>query len=174
VDGVVLKPVRRRDLEDVIWPHADRGPAAAVGDAGQGGSQRPSGPPVILLAEDNPVNQEVARGLLEALGCTVETVTNGAEAVEAASLHSYDLIFMDCMMPVMDGYLATAKLREKGVQARGGGRIPVVALTANAMLSDRERCLEAGMDDHLAKPYGIEAMKQTLNRWTRRTETEPA
>jgi CheY-like chemotaxis protein len=78
------------------------------------------------------------------------------------------------MMPVMDGYLATAKLREKDVQARGGGRIPVVALTANAMLSDRERCLEAGMDDHLAKPYSLEAVKQTLNRWTHRTETEPA
>jgi PAS domain S-box-containing protein len=120
----------------------------------------------VLLAEDNPVNQEVALNMLDALGCRVEVVANGWQAVEAVSRSGLDLILMDCQMPEMDGYQATALIRESERGARAEeGRIPIVALTAHAMEGDRERCLAAGMDDYLAKPFSQDQLGKVLARW---------
>ncbi len=106
------------------------------------------GPWKILVAEDNPVNQRVAARLLQKLGCQVDVASNGAEAIEKWQAAAYDLIFMDCQMPDVDGFAATTQIRA----LENGVRIPVVALTANAMKGDRERCLESGMDDYVVKP----------------------
>jgi signal transduction histidine kinase/DNA-binding response OmpR family regulator len=117
----------------------------------------------VLIAEDNAVNQRLVRHMLERLGCRVDVAANGIEAVEMAAKFNYDLVFMDCFMPEMDGYHATAELRRR--QAPGAPRLPIVALTANAMLEDRQRCLDAGMDDYLSKPVTKDGMHQMLRRW---------
>ena len=121
--------------------------------------------PRVLLAEDNPVNQMVARALLERAGCSVEVANDGAEALAVLGERSFDLIFMDCQMPVLDGYAATAAIRRREGDAR---RTPVIAMTANAMPGDRERCLAAGMDDYLAKPIDDALLRATLELWLRR------
>ncbi len=122
------------------------------------------GMPVVLVAEDNPVSQQVARRMLESLGCTVDIAGTGSEVLEAARQRPYGMVFMDCQMPEMDGYEATAALR----QCEGRNRhTPIVALTASAMKGDAERCLEAGMDDYLTKPVRIADFRAALNRWLR-------
>jgi signal transduction histidine kinase/ActR/RegA family two-component response regulator len=113
----------------------------------------------ILLAEDNVVNEKVATRFLEKLGYIVEAVVNGREAVDAWARGGYDLVLMDCQMPVLDGYAATREIRAR---ENGGARIPIVALTANAMKKDELECLQAGMDDHLAKPLDREALARCL------------
>jgi len=118
----------------------------------------------LLLAEDNPVNQEVALGILQIEGYQVTVAKNGVEAVDAFSKAAFDLVLMDCHMPEMDGFEATRKIREMEKQ-NNLKRIPIVALTANAMQQDREECLNAGMDDHLSKPYSRLQMRETLDRW---------
>ena len=119
----------------------------------------------ILLVEDNVVNQMVSLGLLNKLtGYSVELATNGREAVEACSKGHYDLILMDCHMPEMDGFQATREIRAREAAA-GKTRIPIVALTANAMAQDREECLSAGMDGHLGKPFNSKQLQDTLNLW---------
>ncbi len=117
----------------------------------------------ILLAEDNPVNQMFACAVLDKLGYTVDVVETGAKAVEAAHAGAYDLVLMDCLMPEMDGYEATRIIR----QAETGGerRIPIVAMTANAMEGNREACLASGMDDYITKPVDIALLQKILNRW---------
>jgi CheY-like chemotaxis protein len=117
----------------------------------------------VLLAEDNPVNQEVAREMLESLGCVVEVVADGQEAVTAAAGARYDVILMDCQMPEMDGFVATGEIRR--AEATRGARVPIVALTAHAMAGDRERCLAAGMDDYLPKPFERAQLQTVLGRW---------
>jgi CheY-like chemotaxis protein len=131
----------------------------------------------VLLAEDNPVNQEVALGMLESLGCQVDVAANGREAVEVLSRRDYQLVFMDCQMPEMDGFEATRAIREQeaantlamGDGAMGDGRaplrLPIIALTAHAMAGDREQCLEAGMDDYLSKPFTQGQLREVLERW---------
>ena len=119
----------------------------------------------ILLAEDNPVNREVALAMLEFFGCQVDMVENGHLAVQAAIAHRYDLILMDCQMPDMDGYAATTTIRRKETSARTGRHVPIVALTANALEGDREKCLAAGMDDYLSKPFSQEGLRAILDRW---------
>jgi signal transduction histidine kinase/CheY-like chemotaxis protein len=114
----------------------------------------------VLVAEDNTINQKVAFGLLTRLGCEVETASDGQEALEMAAEHEYDLIFMDCRMPRMDGFAATQALREQLEHF-----IPIVAMTANVLEGDRERCLEAGMDDYVTKPMRPETLKAVLERW---------
>jgi CheY-like chemotaxis protein len=113
----------------------------------------------VLVAEDNPINQRVVRGLLGKLGCTVCVTDNGALALEALEAQSFDVVFMDCQMPVLDGFEATRALR-----ARHGPTLPVVALTAGTMEGDRERCLQAGMTDFLAKPVRPEDLDRVLRR----------
>jgi CheY-like chemotaxis protein len=113
----------------------------------------------ILLAEDNVVNQKVAVGLLRKLGYTCEVVSNGLEALRALETRSFDLVLMDCQMPECDGYEATRRIRKLGLS------VPVVAMTANAMAGDRERCLASGMDDFMTKPVSPLTLKGILEQW---------
>ncbi len=118
----------------------------------------------ILVAEDNLVNQKVVQGMLKSLGYSSDVVGNGADAIEALSKGGYDLVLMDCQMPVMDGYLATEKIR--ALESAGElAVVPVVALTANAMESDRQRCMDSGMDDFLAKPIRLDDLGNTIEQW---------
>ena len=118
----------------------------------------------LLVADDNPTNQLVIQRLLEKMGCRVDFANNGAEAVRMVGLKRYDAVLMDCQMPVMDGYSATEQIRlsEAAGQTR---RIPIIALTAYAMPSDRAKCLDAGMDDYLSKPLRVEELKRSLLRY---------
>ncbi len=119
----------------------------------------------VLVAEDNPTNQIVAQGLLEVLGCTVNVVDNGIKAVkEASGHHGYDIIFMDCQMPEMDGYEATKQIR-KLIEQSAIRNIPIIALTANAMKGDREKCISAGMNDYLPKPFDKHRLIIILEQW---------
>jgi CheY-like chemotaxis protein len=124
--------------------------------------ERPLRSEHVLLAEDNTVNQRVAVRMLETLGCEVTVVGNGASAVEAVASRRFDLVLMDCQMPVMDGLAATAAIRSAAGPHAG---VPIVALTANAMSGDRQRCLEAGMDDYLPKPIDRTLLVETVRRW---------
>jgi len=126
----------------------------------------------ILLAEDNLVNQKVASKMLQKLGCEVDIAANGQQAVDAVKANHYDIVLMDCQMPVMDGFEATHAIRaweqENATEASEGEEqhIPIIALTANAMQGDREACLNAGMNDHVAKPMKAEELRKTIEKWT--------
>lgn len=115
----------------------------------------------ILLVEDNPVNQLVAKGMLAKLGCQVQLATQGAEALELLEQDEFDLVLMDCNMPVMDGYEASRRIRQSGRWPD----LPIVALTANAMPEERERCRAAGMNDYLAKPFRREELLALIDHW---------
>jgi two-component system, sensor histidine kinase and response regulator len=117
----------------------------------------------ILLVEDNLINQQVAVGILQIQGYSVSVANNGKEALEAHAQGAFDLILMDCHMPEMDGFEATMEIRKR--EQPSGRRIPIVALTANAMAQDREECLAAGMNDHLSKPFSMQTLQDMLNRW---------
>jgi len=118
----------------------------------------------VLLVEDNSVNLAVAQRLLQVLGCNVVTAHDGEQALQYLDRHPVDLVLMDCQMPVLDGYQATRRWRAQEAQA-GAERLPVVAMTANAMAGDRERCLQAGMDDYLSKPVNRASLQACLQRW---------
>jgi CheY-like chemotaxis protein/HPt (histidine-containing phosphotransfer) domain-containing protein len=118
----------------------------------------------VLVAEDNPVNQKVAVRQLEHLGIAADAVANGIEAVEATSRSDYAMVLMDVQMPEMDGIAATRELRRRGAV------VPIVALTANALAGDRERCIQAGMDDYLAKPIAESELMRVLNRFLPRAD----
>jgi CheY-like chemotaxis protein len=140
-------------------PGRGDGPAAASGDS--------AGPRArVLVAEDDRVGQMVAEGMLTMLGCEVEVRGDGAAACAAAAAGDFDLIFMDCHMPVMDGYQATQQIRHE--EGRRDRRTPIVALTADSLASDRERCLASGMDDFLTKPVSSAQLAASIERWTRR------
>ena len=128
------------------------------------GSMSPPSLPLILVAEDNVVNQKLAVRLLEKLGYRADVVANGLEALEALSRIAYAAVLMDCQMPEMDGFAATRTIRMR--ERTTGMHLPIIAMTANAMQGDKERCLEAGMDDYIAKPVKLEILKATLERWT--------
>jgi two-component system sensor histidine kinase/response regulator len=119
----------------------------------------------VLLAEDNPVNVEVATAMLDSLGLQVHCARNGEEALQAARQGGYDIVLMDCQMPVMDGFAATAEIR-RHEQASGRPRnLPIIAITANALQGDREACLAAGMDDYLSKPFTQQQLGAVIGRW---------
>jgi two-component system, sensor histidine kinase and response regulator len=120
--------------------------------------------PLVLVAEDNEVNQLLAVRMLERRGYRVGLVSNGREAVDAVAEGDYALVLMDCQMPELDGYAATREIRARE-EHRDGVHTPIVAMTANSMSGDRERCLAAGMDDYLAKPLDARAFDASLKRW---------
>jgi two-component system sensor histidine kinase/response regulator len=163
----LTKPIRAAALYDsVVRLVADTGrcPLELAAERGQTEAARPA--PVrgrVLVVEDNELNQLVARGMVERLGFATDVAGNGVEALEALERQAYDLVLMDCHMPVMDGFAATERIRES---ERARARTPVVALTASALASDRERCLAAGMDDHIAKPIDPDALAAVLERWS--------
>ncbi|WP_291987283.1 response regulator [Luteitalea sp.] len=159
----VMKPVRRSELLAAI-DAIGRPVVAEVGPTPQA-PVTPAGAPAaarVLVAEDNPVNQKVARLMLEKSGCRVDVVEHGALAVEAVRTGAYDLVLMDCQMPVCDGFEATRRIR---ALASPHGHIVIVALTANALAGDRERCLASGMNDYLAKPVRRDALAGILERY---------
>lgn len=121
----------------------------------------------VLLVQDDPLDRAVASGLLQACGLEVETVNNGQQAVEAWSRHHYDLVLMGCQMSVMDGYQATQQIRSQEAQqtTRRTGHTAIIALTANAMSGDRERCLQAGMDDYVIKPINRQILQAVIDHW---------
>ena len=125
-----------------------------------------------LVAEDNVVNQKVAARFLERFGCRVDIAASGKEAVEMAGKFPYDVVFVDFQMPEMDGYEATALIRKR--EAAAGWRTPIIAMTANAMQGDREKCLAAGMDDYISKPVQRENLLRLLEQWLRLGSNEPA
>jgi signal transduction histidine kinase/CheY-like chemotaxis protein/HPt (histidine-containing phosphotransfer) domain-containing protein len=170
IDGVraqLSKPVRRRELFDTLLSVLAHAPPAVdvqpvtpdAGRAAMNGTR-------VLLVEDYEVNLEVSQTLLEDAGCTVAVARNGSEAVAAFERGSFDVVFMDCMMPVMDGYEATQHIREIESRRRGSVRAPIIALTAAALSEDRDRCLAAGMDDYLSKPVHRDDLNAMLGRWT--------
>jgi PAS domain S-box-containing protein len=156
------KPVRRHELYRAMAQAVGEAPGPAEPVAVAGNAMRIRAK--VLMAEDNGVNQFVARNMLKSLGCEFDIVPNGAEALAAAQRGGYDLVLMDCQMPLMDGYAATRAIRLHEQHA-GVARIPIVALTANALVGDAETCLESGMDDHLAKPYSRNQLGAMMARW---------
>jgi signal transduction histidine kinase/DNA-binding response OmpR family regulator len=170
----LTKPIRKIDLYQCLLSALVPGsssPAAKKADARHTASTSLAAR--ILLVEDNPVNQEVAQAMLQSFGCSVEIAHNGREALRAVELKSYDLVLMDCMMPEMDGYTATAEIRRR----QSAGQLPpfpIIALTANAIEGDREKCLIAGMDDYLAKPFNGESLWRMIKLWVKATATMTA
>ncbi len=159
LDGVLLHDAREWHLQTqpIVTSNAAKQKAAAPGFAGR-----------VLLVEDNVVNQKVASRCLERLGCEVTIAANGLEGVTAYADDRFELILMDIQMPVMDGYTATQRIRAlQNASGRQDGRtrIPIVALTANAMVGQLEECLAAGMDGLLTKPIDVERLEQTLRHW---------
>ncbi len=180
----LVKPVRPRDLIGVVVRLAAASSAEhqkivtrhTLAD-GQAGPQRrarsdASFPGLrVLLAEDNIVNQKVGVNMLERLGCQVDLAVNGLEAVAHAMNHTYDIIFMDMHMPELDGLDATGAIRNAEAD---GVHVPIIALTANAMETDRERCIAAGMNGHIAKPMKPEALVAAIREWCARDGEEAA
>jgi len=176
VELILSKPVRPSQLYDaLIALRRSRTPSPSAEPAAKeiGQRVRRQFNAHILIAEDNPINQEVTRGMLETLGCRVDAAVNGREALEASSRTAYDLIFMDCHMPEMDGYEATKAIREREAKRSQGpvsarampSRLPIIALTADAIQGTKEQCLKAGMDDYLSKPFTIDQLSAVISRW---------
>ena len=170
----LTKPARESELLNAlitVWGNQKSGSSAqlvtrhsvAEGRATifQGEPAQPIFRARVLIVEDNAVNQMVAARLLEKLGCRVDVAANGQEAVEMVGLLPYDAIFMDCQMPEMDGFEATQEIRRR---EGAGVHRPIIAMTANAMQGDRERCLDAGMDDYVSKPIRKADLTETLER----------
>jgi signal transduction histidine kinase/CheY-like chemotaxis protein/HPt (histidine-containing phosphotransfer) domain-containing protein len=172
----LTKPVRQSELYNGLaevmgrprrgaWRAMSQSSAAASATSVSG---------VVLLVEDNPVNQDVAREMLECMGLQVHLAEDGVQALEVLANGHYDAVLMDCQMPRMDGFEATRALRERE-QENGLLRTPVIALTANALAGDHQACLEAGMDDYLGKPFTSVQLLLTLRRWLpARSEATPA
>jgi CheY-like chemotaxis protein len=167
IDACLAKPVRQTVLYECLVNVMAGQPqeAAAAPAVREAVNTAPAGlRGNILLVEDNLINQQVALGILQIQGYSVTVVNNGREALDARAQGDFDLILMDCHMPEMDGFEATMEIRERE-QSSIGKRVPIIAVTANAMAQDREECLNAGMDDHLSKPFSMQTMQDMLDRW---------
>ena len=172
----LVKPARQSDLFDSLSTVLAR---SAVSQASQRIVTRHAiremrrGAIRILLAEDNITNQQVALGILSKLGLRADAVADGAEAIASLEQVPYDLVLMDVQMPVMDGLEATRRIRDpRSTVLRHG--VPIIAMTAHAMQGDRERCLEAGMDDYVTKPISPQALAEAIDRWLPRDDAGPA
>ena len=166
ISRYLVKPLMPGDLLDAV-PEAlaareSSGEAAVTQPASEGPVPGLS----VLLAEDNPINQRVARGLLAKRGHRVTVASTGLEAVEASGRESFDVVLMDVQMPTMDGLQAAATIRHR--ERSTGGRLPIIAMTAHAMKGDRERCLEAGMDGYVTKPIRPGELFEAIAECTRR------
>jgi CheY-like chemotaxis protein len=173
IAACINKPVRRAELYRCL---------AAAGNASQHSAPATAADAApatlgarVLVVEDNRINQQICLAMLRAFGCEAEIANNGCEGRDAALKGEYDVVLMDCQMPEMDGYAASTAIRTHEAQinaARDAGapprRVPIVALTANAMEGDREKCLAAGMDDYLSKPFKKEQLHAMLRRWVNR------
>jgi CheY-like chemotaxis protein len=160
----ITKPLRQSQLHEQIAVALGRRVLAAA-DTAVSRQPAPAAQPIrILLAEDNVVNQKVALTMLKKLGYSADAVANGREAIAALSAIDYDLVLMDCEMPEMDGFEATMHIRN-GDAGVLNATVPVVAMTANAMQGDRERCIAAGMNDYMAKPVQAQMLMATMERW---------
>jgi len=175
-DAYLTKPIKRRDLLDCVLEVFGRVDPAVGACSGSDSGPRddlekyPRIDARILLAEDNSVNRKVALNILSKFGCRADAVTNGREAVDAFKTTDYNMILMDVQMPVMDGISAAKMIRSienesPGTEGAKRRRITIVAMTANAMKGDRQICLDAGMDDYLAKPVSPEALLAKLQKW---------
>ena len=169
IDAYLVKPVKQSRLFDTL--------VDVVGGAKAESALTETAPtpalalPLlrVLVAEDNQVNQKIATSQLKKLGCAVDVVANGLEVLEALPRAKYDLVFMDCQMPEMDGYEATRAIRVREADSahpcRWKAPAPIIAMTANAMQGDREKCLAAGMDDYISKPMRSADLQAVLLRW---------
>jgi len=173
VDASLVKPVRQSQLLNTLataWSKnkeialvGSLTPARGAVQAGSELASEFSGLfPRVLLAEDNPVNRQVATLMLGKLGIRPDVAVNGREAVEMFGVSPYDLIFMDCQMPELDGYAATREIRSR---ERHGRQVKIVAMTAEVMEGTRELCIEAGMDDYISKPVQRDQMIEALRKW---------
>jgi len=173
--GYLTKPVRQSQLYDCIalvlaranqTPEVSRGLITrhTIAESAKHGVR-------ILLADDNTINQKVAQALLNNLGYRADVVANGREAVQALGFINYDLVLMDCEMPEMDGFEATAVIRDSNSKVLNHA-VPIIAMTANSMTGDREECIEAGMDDYLAKPVRKNQLAEVIGKWLKAGDCE--
>ncbi len=172
-DAIGLKPIRAALLSNLVdqvltgkTPHAPSTKSSPQSLPTFRGNK-------ILLVEDNPVNQRVAQRTLQNLAAEVTIANNGAEALERIAASNFDAVLMDCQMPVMDGFTATRRIRELEL-SRGAKRLPIIALTANVMSEDREKCVAAGMDAHLGKPIEVAQVIEALSRFLKAPTASPA
>jgi CheY-like chemotaxis protein/anti-sigma regulatory factor (Ser/Thr protein kinase) len=172
-DACVMKPVRQSKLHDTLateWSKKlQRGlapktntPSETVSPRSKPSARHPENTVRVLVAEDNRVNQKVAVRMLERLGLRPDVANDGREAVELSGLSPYDVIFMDCQMPNVDGYAATAEIRRRQGPE---GQVAIIAMTAEAMKGCREQCIAAGMDDYITKPVRLEEIAEVLQKW---------
>jgi CheY-like chemotaxis protein len=171
-DAYLNKPVRQSELYDCL-ANLVRGEAESPTKSAQpeAAPQVLRGEANILLAEDNLVNQKVALKMLERLGCRADVADNGQKAIEALGKTPYDLVFMDVQMPVMDGLEATQRIRSGQGECRNP-EVPIIAMTAHAMKGDKERCLEAGMNDYISKPVKAEELVRVLDAFLSGADTQ--
>ncbi|MEG3930267.1 PAS domain S-box protein [Microcoleus sp. T3_B1] len=176
--GYLTKPVKAHRLFDCLanaiapMTPIDEPLANPTSNRASAIDNRQLGSLKILLVEDTPINQKVGLNQLRVLGCAADVANNGAEALSMVALKKYDIVLMDCQMPVLDGYEATRELRRREVADDAAGKMEphqktvVIAMTANALKGDREKCLAAGMDDYISKPIAIEKLKSVLANWS--------
>ncbi len=176
---MLFKPARQTELHGLIAQVAAGDfiyqPLGSESLVSEGAKPMPGVKPLrgrVLLAEDNPVNQEVAKAMLQRMGLDMTIANNGQEALALIDRLSFDLVLMDCQMPVMDGFEASRRIRQRE-QTMGLNPLPIIALTANAISGDREHCLAQGMDDYLSKPFSQLQLNQTLSRWLPEKDSTP-
>ena len=169
----LTKPVRQADLFNALVNLASGLVKKDSGEDLKADQQKNAINAKILIVEDNIVNQKVARAVFDWLGAEITIANNGEDAFTLRKKFNYDMIFMDCQMPVMDGYQASRAIRQWEQETEGAGHIAIIALTANAIEGDREKCLDAGMDDYLSKPFNADQVSQKIERWQQKFKSQP-